>query len=351
MKKFLCITLGLVAFLSVLCFPSSAFQYLGGSDPVAYADPSVSGVKVTPDYNAQFYPGTDVYFSATVSGASIVPGSPESTVYWFVHGNTSEDTYLQSDPYGMAILHIANDETSTELVIEAVSTYDTTKSHSVEIPVIYPMNGVSIVPGSEGLPESGADRTIQYSLQLATGDPYEYQYIEWILIPTDGHESYFWVNDTGLVTIKGGAPVGSGYLLTWAYLKDMELVSSGSVRVKILSNDEVIRDQLGGFINGDHGFNSGGSDFSGAADGLQNSQQQMAGAIAGGMGTLSGMMGSKEMVSTLTTLGMGFNAVFEGHEVTICGVTANPFGLAVSLLTIALLLILALNYIFRKRGG
>ena len=114
-------------------------------------------------------------------------------------------------------------------------------------------------------------------------------------------------------------------------------------------------DQIGGsvddYINGDHGFDSSGSDFSGAADDLQNSSSQMNNAMSGGMNHLGNMMNSPDFTTTLTTLGAGFDALFEGHEITICGITANPFTLVVEILAIAILIPLALKFIFRKWGS
>lgn len=74
-------------------------------------------------------------------------------------------------------------------------------------------------------------------------------------------------------------------------------------------------------------------------------------AMSGGMNHLGAMMNSVDFTTTLTTLGSGLDALFEGHEVTICGVTANPFELVVTILAIAILLPLALKFIFRKWGS
>lgn len=114
-------------------------------------------------------------------------------------------------------------------------------------------------------------------------------------------------------------------------------------------------DQIGSgvdeLVNGNLGFDSSGSDFSSAAVDLQNSSSQMSDAMSGGMDYLGGMVSSAAFLTTVTTLGSAFDAVFEGHEVTICGVTANPFVLLVSVAAMAILIPLALKYVFRKRGG
>jgi len=122
-----------------------------------------------------------------------------------------------------------------------------------------------------------------------------------------------------------------------------------------LENIDGKLDEIGGavddLVNGDHGFDSSGSDFSSAGDDLANSSAQMSDAMSGGMDYLSGMVTSTAFLTTVNTLDSAFDAVFEGHEVTICGITANPFVLLVSIGAVAILIPLALKYVFRKRGG
>ena len=72
---------------------------------------------------------------------------------------------------------------------------------------------------------------------------------------------------------------------------------------------------------------------------------------AGGMQHLDTMVSAPAMTVTLSTLGACFDALFVGHEITICGVTGNPFELFVTIGGIAVLLPLALKFVFRKWGS
>ena len=311
------------------------------------ADPTyVSGVSITSP-PSPYYPGKEYQFQVAVSGTNLDDLS--STYYLYVRGNTSPETTISDD----GLLSIANDETAVELDIEAVSTFDSTKSAIVTVPVTYPLTGIKVQPsGPEYLTESQKPRSIQYGLYWPNGDLYEYMLLEWSTSVSDSdYAGYFRIDDNGLLEIMPGVPAGVSCVVHWAYQHAPDQVSPVTSTVKIVTTDEGIKDDLDDLLHGDHGFDPGGSDFSGAADDLQHSQQQMQGVMSGGMGLLGNMMQSSAMVGTLSTLGSAFGAVFEGHEITICGVTANPFTLLVSVLGVAVLLLLALNYIFRKRGG
>lgn len=220
-----------------LYFESSVPQPVGGSVIVDSVNLSVSSP-------APYYPGSDVQLNGQVIGTGIEPGTPESTLYWYIHGNTSEDTYFVSESDSGATLHIGNDETSTSLEIEAISTYDATKSATLELTVTYPLEGVQIIPsGVQQFVQSDKQRTIQYQLLLPNGDPYDYQLIEWVAKPTPGHENYFTINDTGLLTIAPDAPVGSGCTIQFAYQSDTSALSPVGASVQIIS-------QLDGVIDG-----------------------------------------------------------------------------------------------------
>lgn len=301
--------------------------------------PSVDGISVSPSNSAPYYPGSSVEMDMTLTGTGIVPGSPESTVYWYIHGNTSEDTYLDADMYGDAVLYIANDETATSIDIEVISTYDTTKSAVYTVPITYPLEGVSIVPGgTEYYPYSSKDRTIQYSLLLSNGDPYEYEFIEWIIEPTAGHEEYFTVDDVGMVTIKGGAPAGSGYTLRWCYAWDAEKVAPGTAAFTIISNDEAILD---GGEAGENLGNKGGElddkndQMGGAMDELNNAQGALP-TLPGDASTLVDVGLLDNSITLMTTI-LDYEAMGLGDLFPVLGLVA---GLAVLLFII-----------FGKTGG
>lgn len=203
----------------------------------------VDSVSLSVSTSAPYYPGTDVQFNAEVTGTGIEPGSPESTVYWYLHGNTSPDTYLEDDPYGNAVLHIANDETAISLEIEAISTYDSTKSATCTLPITYPLEGVQIIPGdTQYLMESGKRREIQFSLLLPNGEPFDYQLLEWT---THGdYGQYFRIDDTGLLIVEANAPAGANCTVRFAYQNDPSTLSPDSVTVHIVTQQEGIYDQL-----------------------------------------------------------------------------------------------------------
>lgn len=219
--------------------------FLAATDPVpVISGPTVDSVTLSASSSAPYYPGTDIQLNVEVVGTGIDPGSPESTLYWYVHGNTSENTYIEGDPYSDVTLHIGNDETATSLEIEAISTYDTTKSATLELPVTYPLEGVQIIPsGQQQFVQSDKQRTIQYQLLLPNGDPYDYQLLAWIANPTPGHENYFTINNAGLLTIAPDAPVGSGCTIQFAYQSDTSALSPVGASVQIIS-------QLDGVIDG-----------------------------------------------------------------------------------------------------
>lgn len=108
---------------------------------------------------------------------------------------------------------------------------------------------------------------------------------------------------------------------------------------------------LNELVNGNHGFDSSGSNFGSDADNLAGAGDQMDSAMGSGMDSLGAMTNSPMFTGTLATLAGAMDAIFVGHEITICGVTANPFTLAATILAIAILLPLALKYVFRKRGS
>lgn len=207
----------------------------------AAVPPSVDTVYLSTSSSEPYYPGTNVQLKADVSGTGIMPGSPESTVYWYVHGNTSADTYINND----GLLTIANDETATELGIEAISTYDSTKSGSLMLPVTYPLLGSMVAPfGTQTLVESSKRQELQFELILPNGEPFNYMDIEWTIQPSTGASSYFRIDDQGLFVVEPNAPAGASCTVHFAYGFNTSNVSAAGATVKIVSTQEGIYDNL-----------------------------------------------------------------------------------------------------------
>ena len=203
------------------------------------ADPtSVSGVSITSP-PSPYYPGKEYQFQVTVSGTNLDDLS--STYYLYVRGNTSPDTTISDD----GLLSIANDETASELDIEAVSTFDSTKSAIVTVPVTYPLSGGMIAPGgTQTFVESSKRQEVQFELILPNGEPFNYTDIEWTIQPSAGASSYFRIDDQGLLVVEPNAPAGSSCTVHFAYGFDTDNVSSAGATVKIVSTQEGIYDNL-----------------------------------------------------------------------------------------------------------
>lgn len=221
---------------------ASTLAYFNLSEAtVNYAQPSVDNVTVSALSQAPYYPGNEYRFQATVTGIGLSDGSNQTSVYWYVHGNTSGDTYIDND----GLLSIAPDETAAQLEIEAISTYDTTKSGSVTISVSYPLLGSMIAPsGTQTFVESSKRHEIQYELILPNGEPFNYTDIEWTIQPSSGASSYFRIDDQGLLVVEPNAPAGASCTVHFAYGFDTDNVSAAGATVKIVSTQEGIYDNL-----------------------------------------------------------------------------------------------------------
>lgn len=221
----------------------------------------VTAVSPFPVTSGPYYPGTTVQMQANVIGT----GGYDSSVTWSVDSGLSGDVTIDEN----GLLYIPTYEQALSVEVTATSVQDPAISGTYTLDITYPLEGVSIVPGgTEYYPYSSKDRTIQYSLLLPNGDPYEYEFIEWTIEPTAGHEEYFSVDDVGMVTIKGGAPAGSGYTLRWCYAWDAEKVAPGTAALTIISNDEAIQD--GG---------QAGENLATKGDELDNKNEQLGGVV------------------------------------------------------------------------
>lgn len=96
----------------------------------------------------------------------------------------------------------------------------------------------------------------------------------------------------------------------------------------------------------------GKADFSSAGDDLSSAMGDASSAMGDAHVHLVNMSNSGLMTSTLTSLASGLSAAFSGrHRIRICGLDINPFNLWVVVFGGISLIVLIINYIFRKRGG
>ena len=96
----------------------------------------------------------------------------------------------------------------------------------------------------------------------------------------------------------------------------------------------------------------GKADFSSAGDDLSSAMGDASSAMGEAHVHLVNMSNSGMMASTLTSLSSGLSAAFSGrHRIRICGLDINPFNLWVVVFGGISLIVLIINYIFRKRGG
>ena len=121
----------------------------------------------------------------------------------------------------------------------------------------------------------------------------------------------------------------------------------GEVEKQLEQNGQKLDD----IINGESGIDAGVTDFGSVGNDMQSAGNQANSAIGDGLGTLGDLAGSGAVTSTLAVLGGAIASVFVGNEVTLCGMTFNPFEVLVVVLGAVSLLGLFLAYIFRKRGG
>lgn len=218
-------------------FEDSAQIYFAATDPEPVSGPpSVDRVEISIVSPGPFYPGSEVQLKAEVIGTNIELGSPESTVYWYVHGEDAWLSYIDND----GLLTIANYETAMELEIEAISTYDSTKSATITVPITYPLD-LQIVPSQTTLITSSKRQEIQFELRLPNGRPFDYRLLEWTTPGADGQ--YFRIDDNGILEILPGAPAGT-VTVKYAYQDDPGNVSSSSATVTIITQEEGIYDQL-----------------------------------------------------------------------------------------------------------
>ena len=237
-----------------VCCGCSRVQYLGGEAygfgdtfngiTLPYAElavpwPGVEPIKISvnPVTDGPYYPGTAVQMNAEIVSIGTVP----QNFNWSLSGATSSSTVIDEN----GLVTIGANEASTTLTVTSIYKADTSITGTYELTVTYPLEEVVISPpGIEFLSESSKTRTKQYSLYLPNGEHYEPYAFEWDIVTSAGHDEYFSISETGLVTIRGGAPVGASYLVRWRYVGGEYTYSQSATGLQIVSSEESIKEQL-----------------------------------------------------------------------------------------------------------
>lgn len=111
-----------------------------------------------------------------------------------------------------------------------------------------------------------------------------------------------------------------------------------------------IKNMMDEAIYGESGVDSNITSWDDFGDSFYDGMADVNDAIGAGADLVSGMVSSAPMVTTLTSIGGLMDVFFEGNELTLCGVTFNPFSSAVIVFGGFSLIMLVIVYIFRKRG-
>lgn len=107
---------------------------------------------------------------------------------------------------------------------------------------------------------------------------------------------------------------------------------------------------LGGDFSGEVPLDPGVSDFGSAADTVGDALAGANDSVTAGSNLASGFVSSSAMTGTLVALGSCVDVFFTGNEVTICGMTLNPWDGMITFCGSMALISLVLAYVFRKRG-
>ncbi len=167
----------------------------------------------------------------------------------------------------------------------------------------------------------------------------------------EGAAYFYLLFDTSLIEVKTCRKIDWNFenLIMTCALSALEIESD--TLEEVTARLDAIDQKLDDAINGSHGFDSSGSDFSGASGNLSDSTDKMNSAMSSGMASLGSMMSSTAFTGTVSVLAACFDAVFVGHEIEICGIVANPFALLATILSVVILIPLALKFVFRKWGS
>ena len=148
----------------------------------------------------------------------------------------------------------------------------------------------------------------------------------------------------------------------YAFAYPFTMSTSVSMIYKESLTMEAIRDDLGdisdtmdeilGVLDKDMEVDVGSSDFSSVGDGMSSAVDAVSGVMSAGSSSVSDLADSSVMGGTLTALASGLSVAFsDDFQITLCGLTFNPFEKWVTVIGGFSLIALMVAYIFRKRGG
>lgn len=260
------------------------------------------------------------------------------------------------------------------------------------LPEYLPSDSVSICP-EDFTVAAGVAKGVPFWLTDSIGSPYNDPSITWsfqVYSPTGAAVDVDWVSmmDSGMLMltedslpgydIEVAANWGDGYSKsTTLFIRDLgdpggsdpeipdssgeyeERITALESQVMTLQEDlssvqstlDGVNDNLGEIVNGDSGVDSSVTDFSDVSDSLTTSLGDANAVIGSGVDSLSVLVSSDQMLATSTALGSILSAAFVGNEISLCGISGNPFELAVIFFGSIGVIALVVNYVFRKRGG
>ncbi|MCL2063739.1 MAG: DUF6273 domain-containing protein [Candidatus Cloacimonetes bacterium] len=194
----------------------------------------ISSVVVSPN-SIDVAPGDTQNFTATVNGTN----DPPQTVIWSVSGNNSSATTVDTE----GLLTIAEVETSTALVVQATSTYDTSKSGNASVAVLIPTVTSVVVSPNPAIVSLGGIKDFATTVNGENNPP---QTVTWSLfgnnssttiINTNG-QLYVDNNETSVSLIVQATstydPSKSGYASVNILLSVGDIITFGAYEWKVL---------------------------------------------------------------------------------------------------------------------
>ena len=158
-----------------------------GNASVKVLVPTVTSVVVSPN-SVNVSQGGTQDFTATVNGSN----DPPQSVTWSVSGNNSSSTTINSD----GRLTVGNNEPSTSLIVQATSTYDTSKTGKADVTVLVPtVTSVVVSPNSANVSQGGTQDFT--AVVNGTNDPP--QTVTWSV--SGNNSSSTNINSAGLLTV------------------------------------------------------------------------------------------------------------------------------------------------------
>lgn len=335
-------------------------QQSGGATPAYYTYAKVNGVLYPIEYSASgdwhylHLTGTEWYFRAdALSSYSWTWSFYASNGTYSLSLGTAEDlgdTIYEYSKFGASLYPLGFSDGSVGVVdvsdIQEGANFDLTFTYDCQILTDGTVSNPQPVFYSFYLDENGKQiymREEHFDVTIDSDQDTAFEHTATFTVPEGA--AYFYLRfDTSIMDVKACRKID------WSF-KNLTMTCALSALEEQSDLLEEINKKLDQIYNGPHGFDSSGSDFSGAADKLSGASDQMHDAMSGGMSSIGSMVNSPVFTSTLTTLGACFDAVFIGHEIEICGVVANPFALLAGILAVVILIPLALKFVFRKWGS